>query len=195
MIIGYARVSTQEQNLDLQIDDLLKAGCNKIFKEHISGKNTQRPELQKMISILRPGDKVMVWKLDRLGRSLRDLIDLVAEFQKLDVNFISLNDSIDTSTPTGRFTFNLFASIAEFERDIIRQRTKAGLAAAKARGKIGGRPKGLSKEKLAKAKTATLLYNSGEKTVDEILMELSIGRATFYRYLKQVTNTTQLINK
>jgi len=192
MVIGYARVSTQEQNLDLQMDALLRAGCDKIFKEHISGKNTQRAELQNMISILRAGDKVVVWKLDRLGRSLRDLIDLVTEFQKLEVNFISLHDNIDTTTATGRFTFNLFASIAEFERDIIRQRTKAGLAAARERGKIGGRPKGLSKEKIAKAKTASLLFKSGEKTVEEILRELKIGRATFYRYIKKISENSSI---
>jgi len=134
----------------------------------------------------------MVIGYDRLGRSLRDLIDLVTEFQKLEVNFISLHDNIDTTTATGRFTFNLFASIAEFERDIIRQRTKAGLAAARERGKIGGRPKGLSKEKIAKAKTASLLFKSGEKTVEEILRELKIGRATFYRYIKKISENSSI---
>jgi len=130
MKIGYARVSTQDQNLSLQVDSLKNAGCEIIFEEKISGKSKERPELIKLFSKLREGDTVIVWKLDRLGRSLKDLIDLVAEFQKLKVNFMSLQDSINTETPTGRFTFNIFASLAEFEREIISTRTKAGLASA-----------------------------------------------------------------
>ena len=116
MKIGYAMVSTQDQNLELQIDDLQKAGCEMIFQEKISGKNRDRPELQVLISKLRKGDIFIVWKLDRLGRSIRDLIDLVASFRKLGVEFVSLKDSIDASTATGRFTFNVFESLAEFEK-------------------------------------------------------------------------------
>ena len=183
MKIGYARVSTQDQNLELQMDDLQKAGCEMIFKEKISGKNRDRPELQVLISKLRKGDIVIVWKLDRLGRSIRDLIDLVSSFRDLGVEFVSLKDSIDTSTATGRFTFNVFASLAEFEREIIRERTMAGLTAAKARGRTGGRKPGLSKEALAKALMVKKLFDIGTTSMDEIATALKLSRATCYRYL------------
>ena len=130
MKIGYARVSTQDQKLELQLNDLKAYGCEIIFQEKMSGKNKDRPELNKLINHLRNGDKVVVWKLDRLGRSLKDLIELVSLFRKKGVEFVSLKDGIDTSTATGRFTFNIFASLAEFEREIIKERTKAGLDAA-----------------------------------------------------------------
>ncbi|WP_181309037.1 recombinase family protein [Rufibacter sp. XAAS-G3-1] len=185
MKIGYARVSTQDQRLELQTDALSGYGCGQIFKEKKSGRNKERPELGKMIERLRTGDTVVVWKLDRLGRSLRDLIDLVAEFKEKGVDFVSLQDGINTATPTGRFTFNIFASLAEFEREIIRERTKAGLDAAKARGRRGGRPVGLSKEAQEKAKSAKILFDSGTKGVGEIARQLGIGRATCYRYLSQ----------
>jgi len=184
MKIGYARVSTQDQNLNLQIDSLKNAGCEMIFEEKISGKSKDRPELIKLFSKLRAGDTVIVWKLDRLGRSLKDLIDLVAEMQKLKVNFISLQDSINTETPTGRFTFNIFASLAEFEREIISARTKAGLASARARGRTGGRPGGLSKENMSKAKAVKILFDKQEKTMDEIGKDLKLSRSTCYRYLE-----------
>jgi len=183
MKIGYARVSTQDQKLELQLDDLKSAGCEQIYQEKISGKSKARPELEKMITQLRKGDTVVVWKLDRLGRSLKDLIELVSLFRDKGVEFISLKDGIDTSTATGRFTFNIFASLAEFEREIIRERTMAGLEAAKARGKKGGRPKGLSKEALAKAEHAKILYENGKKSVQEIAKGLGISRATCYRYI------------
>ena len=191
MKIGYARVSTQDQKLELQTDALSKYGCEQLFKEKKSGKNKERPELEKMIGQLRAGDTVVVWKLDRLGRSLRDLIDLVADFKDKGVDFVSLQDGINTATPTGRFTFNIFASLAEFEREIIRERTKAGLDAAKARGRKGGRPAGLSKEAMAKAKSAKILYDSGTKTVEEIAKQLGIGRATCYRYIEYATAEQQ----
>ncbi|MBC5994004.1 recombinase family protein [Pontibacter cellulosilyticus] len=183
MKIGYARVSTQDQKLELQLDALTGAGCEQVYREKKSGKNKERPELEKMIAHLRPGDTVVVWKLDRLGRSLRDLIDLVAEFRERGVDFVSLQDGINTATPTGRFTFNVFASLAEFERELIRERTKAGLDAAKARGRRGGRPQGLSKAALEKANSARILFDTGTKTVEEIAQILSISRATCYRYL------------
>jgi len=132
-----------------------------------------------MIAQLRSGDTIVVWKLDRLGRSLKDLIELVSLFRNKGVEFISLKDGIDTSTATGRFTFNIFASLAEFEREIIRERTMAGLEAAKARGK---KPKGLSKEALSKAEHAKILYESGKKSVQEIAEGLGMSRATCYRY-------------
>ena len=183
MKIGYARVSTLDQNLNLQIDALKNAGCEIIYQEKASGKNKERPELLNLFSKLRTGDTVIVWKLDRLGRSLRDLIDLVAEMQKLGVNFVSIQDSINTETATGRFTFNIFASLAEFEREIISERTKAGLQSARARGRKGGRPKGLSKENLSKAKSIKTLFDKQEKTMEEIGKDLGLSRSTCYRYL------------
>lgn len=188
MKIGYARVSTQDQKLELQLDELNRFGCEIIFKEKLSGKNKIRPELSRMIEQLRAGDIVVVWKLDRLGRSLKDLIELVASFREKGVEFVSLKDGIDTGTATGRFTFNIFASLAEFEREIIRERTMAGLQAARARGKNGGRPKGLSKEASAKASAARILYASGEKSVREIAEGLGISRATCYRYIESDTD-------
>jgi DNA invertase Pin-like site-specific DNA recombinase len=157
-----------------------------IFKEKLSGKNKTRPQLNKMIEQLRKGDTVVVWKLDRLGRSLKDLIELVSSFREKGVEFVSLKDGIDTGTATGRFTFNIFASLAEFEREIIRERTMAGLEAARARGRKGGRPSGLSKGGLAKATSAKILYQSGEKTVKEIAQGLGISRATCYRYIEMM---------
>jgi DNA invertase Pin-like site-specific DNA recombinase len=185
MKIGYARVSTQDQRLELQLDALTQHGCGQVYREKKSGKTKERPELEKMIAQLRAGDTVVVWKLDRLGRSLRDLIDLVEGFKERGVDFVSLQDGINTATPTGRFTFNVFASLAEFEREIIRERTKAGLDAAKARGRTGGRPAGLSKAAAEKAKFARILFDSGTKTVEEIATTLGIGWATCYRYLSQ----------
>jgi DNA invertase Pin-like site-specific DNA recombinase len=186
MKIGYARVSIQDQKLELQLDNLKSYGCEIVFKEKVSGKNKPRPQLEKMIDQLRSGDVVVVWKLDRLGRSLRDLIDLVSAFREKGVEFVSLKDGIDTGTATGRFTFNIFASLAEFEREIIRERTMAGLKAARSRGRKGGRPAGLSKEALATAKNAKILYESGERTVKEIAESLEISRATCYRYIDTV---------
>jgi DNA invertase Pin-like site-specific DNA recombinase len=183
MKIGYARVSTRDQKLELQLDDLKSYGCEIVFKEKVSGKNKSRPQLEKMIDQLRSGDVVVVWKLDRLGRSLRDLIDLVSAFRKKGVEFVSLKDGIDTGTATGRFTFNIFASLAEFERELIRERTMAGLEVARSRGRKGGRPPGLSKEALDTARTVKILYDSGERTVKEIAEGLEISRATCYRYI------------
>ena len=186
MRIGYARVSTQDQKLELQLDDLKGYGCETVYKEKVSGKSKARPQLEKMIDQLRSGDVVVVWKLDRLGRSLKDLIDLVSAFREKGVEFVSLKDGIDTGTATGRFTFNIFASLAEFEREIIRERTMAGLEAARSRGRMGGRPAGLTKEALAIAKNAKILYDSGERTVKEIAESLEISRATCYRYIDTV---------
>ena len=186
MKIGYARVSTSDQNLDLQSRSLTEYGCTIIYQEKISGKNTDRPELKKLLKNLKKGDQVVVWKLDRLGRSLRDLVDLVALFNDKEVNFISLHDHIDTTTATGRFTFNIFASLAEFEREIIRERTKAGLDAARARGRKGGRPKGLSPENLQLALTALDLHDTGKYAISEIANRLQMPIATCYRYIKHV---------
>ena len=188
MKIGYARVSTQDQNLDLQLNELTKFGCATIYQEKVSGKNTERAELKKLLASVRSGDEVVVWKLDRLGRSLRDLVDVVALLQEKGIDFVSLHDHINTTTATGRFTFNIFASLAEFERDIIRERTKAGLAAAKARGRMGGRPAGLSPEKLQIALTARDLHDTGKYSIGEVAKRLKLPIATCYRYLTFVRN-------
>lgn len=185
MKIGYARVSTKDQNLDLQIDALTKAGCADayIYREEISGATRERPQLQKLREQLREGDVVVVWKLDRLGRSLADLVHLVTEIQGKGAGLQSLHDNIDTTTPQGKLTFHIFAAIAEFEREIIRERTNAGLASARARGRKGGRPPGLSKEAQIKAAAATSLFNQ-KKTVAEICATLSVSKKTVYKYLK-----------
>ena len=189
MIIGYARVSTaaaaaQDQNLDLQTDELTKLGCQKIYQEKVSS-GKERPQLMKMIENLREGDSVMVWKLDRLARSLKELINLVEIFRVKKVNFTSIRDSIDTSTVQGRLLLNIFGSLAEFERDTIRERTKAGLSAAKARGRMGGKKKGLSPEAKKKAETAVMLYQQ-KKSAIEIAGIIGVGRATVYRYLEEM---------
>jgi DNA invertase Pin-like site-specific DNA recombinase len=184
MKIGYARVSTKEQELALQIDALENAGCTRIYQEKITGTNKNRPELQKMLEQLRDGDIIIIWKLDRLARSLKDLVGLVTEIQEKGAGLNSLHDHIDTTTPHGKFTFHLFAALAEFERDIIRERTNAGLAAARARGRKGGRPRGLSKKAQHTAIIAERLYQEGELTVKEICDQLSISKMTFYNYLR-----------
>lgn len=184
MKIGYARVSTKDQSLELQLDALQKAGCEKIYSEQISGKSTDRPELKKMIDHLRDGDTVVVWKLDRLGRSLRDLVTLVSNFQEQGVEFQSVQDKIDTTTPMGKFAFHLFAALAEFERDIISERTKAGLTAARSRGRKGGRPAGLNKKAQDKARLAESLYTEKERSIKEICDHLEISKPTLYRYLR-----------
>ena len=184
MKIGYARVSTKEQSLNLQKDALQKAGCEKIYSEQISGAKADRPQLQEMIKQLRQGDIIVVWKLDRLGRSLRDLVNLVSTFQDGGVEFQSLQDKIDTTTPAGKLAFHLFAALAEFERDIISSRTKAGLDAARARGRKGGRPKGLSKKAQDKARLAESLYKEKERSIAEICDHLHISKPTLYRYLR-----------
>ena len=183
MKIGYARVSTKEQNLSLQLDAFQKEGCEQVFQEKISGAKANRPELRKMIDQLRRGDVIITWKLDRLGRSLRDLVNLVKEIQDKGAGLKSLHDHIDTTTPMGKLTFHLFAALAEFERDIIRERTKAGLEAARARGRKGGRPKGLSKEAEDKAMIAETLYKQGEMSITQICKHLGVARSTLYKYL------------
>ena len=184
MKIGYARVSTKDQNLSLQKDALLKEGCELFFEENASGAKSDRLELRRMIDQLRKGDIVIIWKLDRLGRSLRDLVNLVTEIQDKGAGLKSLNDSIDTTTPQGKLTFHLFAALAEFERDIIRERTKAGLESARARGRKGGRPKGLSEQAKNKAIIAETLYREGDFSVKQICQHLDIARSTFYKLLK-----------
>jgi DNA invertase Pin-like site-specific DNA recombinase len=184
MNIGYARVSTQDQDLSLQLDALNDASCKKIYKEKITGSKKERPQLNELLEQLREGDVIVIWKLDRLARSLKDLVSLVNEIQEKGGALHSLNDQIDTTTPHGKFTFHIFAALAEFERDIIRERTKAGLAAARARGRKGGRPKGLSKKAQHTAIIAEKLYQERELTVKEICEQLSISKGTLYNYLR-----------
>lgn len=183
MRIGYARVSTKEQSLALQVDALQTAQCEKVFQEVASGAKTARPVLDDLLSRLRPGDVLVIWKLDRLGRSLNHLVTLTNELIERQIGLISLHDPIDTTTPQGRLVFNIFASLAEFERDLIRERTQAGLKAARSRGRKGGRPKGLSKEARATAMAAETLYREGTLTVQEICDQLDISKPTLYKYL------------
>ncbi|MDQ3694397.1 MAG: recombinase family protein [Chloroflexota bacterium] len=183
MEIGYARVSTGEQTLDLQLDDLTKAGCGKIYTEMTSGAKTDRPELDEVLSYLREGDTLVVWRLDHLGRSLQHLIAVVAQLAARGIGFKSVTEQVDTTTPGRKFVFHVFGALAEFERDLIRERTQAGLVAARARGRLGGRPK-----KLADAKQLALarrLYDGGQTDIDTICRTLGISRATLYRALKQ----------
>lgn len=185
MKIGYARVSTKDQNLDMQIDELKKAGCEKIYKDFgISGSKASRPELDEMLKNIRSGDTVVIWKLDRLGRSLKDLVTLVERFNKEHIGLQSLHDPIDTTTSHGKLIFNIFASLSEFERDIIRERTRAGLESARARGRIGGRPKGLSAEAKKKSIIAKTLYESQQHPIQDICNELNISKKTLYTYLR-----------
>ncbi len=184
MQIGYARVSTREQSFDLQLDALRKAGCGKVFQEVVGGAKAERPVLEALLADLRPGDVLVIWKLDRLGRSLRHLVELAGNLLEREVGLRSLNDPIDTTTPQGRLTFNLFASLAEFERDLIRERTQAGLTAARARGRKGGRPKGLPPQAERTACAAETLYREQRLSVREIAEELGIAKSTLYDYLR-----------
>lgn len=184
MIIGYARVSTREQNVALQVDALKQAGCAKIHTEIVSGASASRPVLERILEDLRAGDVLVVWKLDRLGRSLKHLVETVTDLAARDVGLKSLNDPVDTGTSQGRLTFNLFASLAEFERDLIRERTQAGLSAARARGRKGGRPKGLGAGAEATACAAETLYREGKLSAQQIAGRLRIAKSTLYAYLR-----------
>jgi DNA invertase Pin-like site-specific DNA recombinase len=184
MKIGYARVSTREQNLDMQVIALEEAGCERIYEERVSGAKADRPILNNLIKQLRSGDILVIWKLDRLGRSLRNLVELVQQLIQSQIGLCSLNDPIDTTTSQGRLIFNIFASLAEFERDVIRERTQAGLSAARARGRRGGRPRGLSKQSEATACAVETLYKEKKLSVMEICKKLSISKSTLYKYLR-----------
>jgi DNA invertase Pin-like site-specific DNA recombinase len=179
--IGYARVSTADQRLELQFDALKGAGCTRVFTDKASGKLDERPELASMLDHLRAGDTVVVWRLDRLGRSLRHLIDVVGELECSKVGFRSLTEGIDTSTAGGKLIFHLFGALAEFESELIRERTKAGLAAARARGRKGGRPRKLSPEAVAVARG---MYNEKTHSLATIAATLGVSRATVYRAIK-----------
>lgn len=184
MIYGYARVSTKDQSLDLQIDALKKANCVSVFSEVVSGALNARPEWNKLVEELQEGDTLIVWKLDRMGRSLKHLIKVVNEFDKKGVNIKSLNEPIDTTSAHGRLMLNMFASLAEFEKDLIRERTIAGLKAARSRGRLGGRKPGISEEAKSTACLAEALYKQKELKINEITKKLNISVATFYKYLR-----------
>lgn len=180
MKFGYARVSTQEQDLRVQIQALEAASCDEILSEKVSGTAAARPELARLLDKIRPGDVVIVWRLDRLGRSMRHLLELIELFSSNQVEFISLHEQIDTSTATGKMMLHLFAMLAEFERNLISERTKAGLKVARARGRNGGRPRLLTEDKL---KAARAMLASDDMTVTEVAKHLNVSRSTLYRAL------------
>jgi DNA invertase Pin-like site-specific DNA recombinase len=180
MLIGYARVSTDDQNLDLQRDALRQAGCKKICEDRISGAKATRPGLTLALEIAHAGDVLVVWRLDRLGRSLHDLIVLAKTLEAAGIGLMSLQENIDTTTSGGRLVFHLFGALAEFERNLIRERTRAGLTAARARGRQGGRPKMLDAEK----RQLTLrLYHERKHSIAEICRLMGISKSTLYNYL------------
>jgi len=187
VIFGYARISTFDQSLDLQKDALEKAGCEKLFVDQASGAKTDRPGLSELFTKLRRGDTLVVWKLDRLGRSMQHLIETVNKLEKMGVAFKSLMESIDTTTINGKLVFHIFGALAEFERGLISERTRAGLEAARARGRKGGRKKGLSEEARLIAVTAKALYENSEDnkmSTQDIADRLGISRPTLYKYLR-----------
>ena len=184
MFVGYARVSTTDQNIDLQQDALAAAQCERIFTDIASGAKMERPGLTEALQCCRPGDTLVVWKLDRLGRSLPHLVETVRDLVAQGVGFKSLQENIDTTTSGGKLIFHIFASLAEFERDIIRERTHAGLSSARARGREGGRPKGVNEKK---RKAAIALKKDPERSVKEICDILDISRNTYYKYTQSET--------
>jgi DNA invertase Pin-like site-specific DNA recombinase len=183
MKIGYVRVSKQEQHEALQIDALNEAGCEKWFADKITGSKAERKGLDEALAYVRPGDTFVVWKLDRAGRSLTHLIELLKGLQERGIEFISLTEQIDTTTPGGKLIFHLMGALAEFERDLIRERTNAGLVAARARGRIGGRPKKLKTN--GKVALARRMFADQSHSIPEICAALGISRATLYRYVKE----------
>ena len=180
MKIGYARVSTQDQDLSLQRDALTEEGCDKIFQEKASGPQRDRPELKAALSYMREGDILIVWKLDRLARSMKQLIETVEDFERRGIGLKSLQDPIDTSSASGKLVFHIFAALAEFERGVIRDRTNAGLKSARERGRIGGRPRLLSDRDLQVAK---VLLKDPAITVAEVAKRLGVSISTLYNHL------------
>lgn len=179
MRIGYARVSTKDQNLGMQIDALESDGCSKIYQDQISGTTKNRKGLDSCLDVLREGDTFIVWKLDRLGRSVKHLVTFVNDLESKGINFRSITDNIDTSTPSGKFFFHVMASLAQMERDLIAERTKAGLAAAKKMGRVGGRKRKMTESKI---KAAKKLIESGQ-TYQEVALNLEVTLPTLYRWV------------
>lgn len=182
MKVGYARISTKDQNFHLQEDALKSAGCEEIYTDIASGSKSQRPGLDNALAYLREGDTLVVWKLDRLGRSMQHLIQAVATLNERKIAFKSLQENIDTSSSGGKLVFHMFSALAEFERDLIRERTDAGLKAARARGRLGGRPSLLDNRQI---KRMIAMYNEKKNTVGEICKIYEISRPSFYNYLKR----------
>ena len=178
--IGYARISTNDQDTSLQIDALTEAGCLRVYTDTASGALASRPELDRMLDALRPSDVVTVWKLDRLGRSVRNVITLVDDLSARGIGFRSLTEQLDTTSPGGRFILTVFAALAELERDIIRERTVAGLASARARGRVGGRPSVMTPEKVTVARQ---MIASGDFTAQSVATTLGVSRRTLHRHL------------
>src|SRR5438034_2632962 len=184
MLIGYARISTQDQTLNLQKDALEKIGCTKIFTDTASGTKAERNGLEEALAYVRDGDTLVVWRLDRLGRSLKHLIETITQLNNRNIGFRSITENIDTTTSGGKLIFHIFGALAEFERDIIRERTNAGLQAARARGRLGGRPKAKTLNTQKKVALAQSLYDDKNNTIDDICKTLNISRATLYRYIE-----------
>jgi DNA invertase Pin-like site-specific DNA recombinase len=180
MLVGYARVSTQDQTPALQLDALKAASCERVFQEKASGAQRDRPELAAALDYMRAGDTLVVWKLDWLARSMKQLIETVEKMEARQIGFRSLTEAIDTMTAGGRLVFHVFASLAEFERSVIKERTTAGLAAARACGRKGGRPRSLTEKDIAAARA---MLNDPDITVDEVARRLGVGPATLYRHL------------
>jgi DNA invertase Pin-like site-specific DNA recombinase len=180
MQLGYARVSTGEQDFSMQVEALKAAGCERVFAESASGATKDRPELTAALSHSRAGDTLVVWRLDRLGRSLPHLVEIVGKLEKANVGFRSLSEGIDTTTPNGRLIFHIFGALAEFERELIRERTRAGLASARARGRKGGRPPKLGAEKM---RIARRLLTDSDTTVSEVARTLGVHRSTLHKAL------------
>jgi DNA invertase Pin-like site-specific DNA recombinase len=180
MRIGYARVSTGDQNLDLQLDRLEEAVCEKIYEEQISGAASERPKLDRCLEELREGDTLVVWRLDRFGRSLKDLVSKMEALEEKGVDFVSLTEGIDTTTAQGKLTFHIFGALAEFERELARERTMAGLKAARERGRVGGRPPALDEEEIPQVQS---LMRNEEVSTSDICERFDISRATLYRYI------------
>jgi DNA invertase Pin-like site-specific DNA recombinase len=178
--IGYARVSTRQQDLALQLADLQRAGCERIFRDVGSGTIRRRPQLDACLDYVRPGDTLVVWRLDRLGRSLHHLIDVIAQLEQRNVAFLSLREAIDTTTAAGKLQLHLFAALAEFERELIRERSQAGREIAKAAGRLGGRPRKLTPDK---ATAALAMRDRGDMTMSQIARALGVGRTTHYDHL------------
>lgn len=179
MLVGYARVSTTDQSLDMQLDALKEAGCEKIFMEKASGAKRDRPELMKALEYMREGDTLVVWKFDRLARSLKQLVETMDMLDSRGMGFVSLTQKIDTTTPGGKLVFNIFASIAEFEREIIRERTMCGLAAARKNGRVPGRPKVISDNKVDALRK---MMESTDLSISEICRQMNVSRPTFYSF-------------
>jgi DNA invertase Pin-like site-specific DNA recombinase len=187
-LIGYARVSTEEQNLDLQFDALEAAGCKLVFRDVGSGSLKHRPQLDACVDYLRTGDTLVVWRLERLGRGLKHLIESIDGLHVREVGFRALTEAIDTTTPAGRLQFHIFGALAEFEREVIRERTRAGLVAARARGRLGGRPSSVTAERLAAAEA----MRARQHSMREIAAALGVSRATLYRHLADSDGSSDL---